>query len=153
QGRRPHQRRSLDRARPPRARQLCPPLPAPRRPPPRHHRSHRDTRAARARDVRPATATVQEAARRLHPRATPDDQALPRPSSRDPPGGPVTTYVLVTVGSILLFGLPAALAGAGSGAGTPPAGWEANAGGWPAHNYDLSNTRADFDTRVDARDV
>jgi alcohol dehydrogenase (cytochrome c) len=26
-------------------------------------------------------------------------------------------------------------------------------GGWPSHNLDLSNTRADFDTRIDARDV
>ncbi len=68
---------------------------------------------------------------------------------------PVLTvrFVLGTVGSIFLFALSAMLAGAGSGVGTPPAEWMANPGGWPSHDYDLSNTRADFDTRVDARDV
>src|SRR5262245_30865692 len=37
--------------------------------------------------------------------------------------------------------------------GTPPPEWAANAGSWPAHNLDLANTRANLDTRIDARDV
>lgn len=42
----------------------------------------------------------------------------------------------------------------GAGArGTPPREWAANASSWPAHNFDLANTRADFDTRIDAHDV
>jgi len=42
-----------------------------------------------------------------------------------------------------------AVSGTGSNAdaqapavGQPPPEWAANAGAWPAHNYDLSNTRA-----------
>jgi alcohol dehydrogenase (cytochrome c) len=61
--------------------------------------------------------------------------------------------LLVAAAAALLFGLPVALAGAGSGAGTPPPELAANPAGWPSHNLDLSNTRADFDTRIDARDV
>ena len=38
-------------------------------------------------------------------------------------------------------------------AGEPPPEWAANAGGWPAHNRDLGNTRATTRTPIDARTV
>ena len=42
---------------------------------------------------------------------------------------------------------PIATAGHGSAAvGQPPPEWAANAGAWPAHNYDLANTRATTQT-------
>ncbi len=55
--------------------------------------------------------------------------------------------------AVLLFVLPSGLAGAGSSGGKAPPEWAANPGGWPSHNLDLSNTRADFDTQIDAHDV
>jgi outer membrane protein assembly factor BamB len=62
--------------------------------------------------------------------------------------------VLVVIAAATLFSaLPVALACAGSGAGTAPPEWVANPGGWPSHNLNLSNTRADFNTQIDARDV
>ena len=40
-----------------------------------------------------------------------------------------------------------------SATGKPPPEWAANSGGWPSHNLDLANTRADLRTQIDARDV
>jgi outer membrane protein assembly factor BamB len=37
--------------------------------------------------------------------------------------------------------------------GQPPPEWAANAGSWPAHNYDLSNSRATTQTAIDAQTV
>src|SRR3954468_24014492 len=37
--------------------------------------------------------------------------------------------------------------------GQPPPEWAANAGAWPAHNYDLANTRATTQTPIDSRTV
>jgi glucose dehydrogenase/plastocyanin len=37
--------------------------------------------------------------------------------------------------------------------GTAPPEWSANTDGWPAHNYDLSNTRASTNTDVNATNV
>jgi outer membrane protein assembly factor BamB len=37
--------------------------------------------------------------------------------------------------------------------GQPPPEWAANAGSWPAHNYDLSNTRATTQSPINARTV
>jgi alcohol dehydrogenase (cytochrome c) len=37
--------------------------------------------------------------------------------------------------------------------GVAPPEWAANAGSWPAHNYDLSNARATKDTNIDATTV
>jgi alcohol dehydrogenase (cytochrome c) len=37
--------------------------------------------------------------------------------------------------------------------GTPPPEWAANAGGWPAHNHDLANTRATTRSPITARTV
>jgi outer membrane protein assembly factor BamB len=61
--------------------------------------------------------------------------------------------LLFVAAATLLFAAPSGIAGAGSSAGTAPPEWAANRGGWPSHNVNLSNTRADFDTRIDARNV
>ena len=55
---------------------------------------------------------------------------------------------LYTLGAAvaLVLALSAGLAGAGSSGGAPPE-WAGSPGGWPSHNRDLSNTRADFDTQ------
>jgi outer membrane protein assembly factor BamB/plastocyanin len=37
--------------------------------------------------------------------------------------------------------------------GNPPPEWAANAGGWPAHNYDLSNARSTSATNINATNV
>jgi alcohol dehydrogenase (cytochrome c) len=50
------------------------------------------------------------------------------------------------------IGLFATVAGAGA-VGTPPPEWAANADAWPAHDFDLANTRADLHTQIDAADV
>ena len=48
----------------------------------------------------------------------------------------------------------AATAGQASAAvGQPPPEWAANAGAWPAHNYDLANTRATTQTPINSRTV
>jgi hypothetical protein len=66
---------------------------------------------------------------------------------------------LVLVAGVLaataLAGLVAATPGRSRPAtlGTPPPEWRANAESWPSHNFDLANTRADFDTQIAARDV
>lgn len=62
--------------------------------------------------------------------------------------GPLAVSVLavVGVGAGTPAGRPVAL-------GAPPPEWAANPGSWPAHNLNLANTRATFDTRIDARDV
>jgi alcohol dehydrogenase (cytochrome c) len=58
------------------------------------------------------------------------------------------------LGAVALLALPSAGARGGPPAvGVPPPEWAANAGGWPSHNRGLANARADFTTRIDARDV
>jgi outer membrane protein assembly factor BamB len=63
-----------------------------------------------------------------------------------------------------LIALAVALAGCGSsssnsshaaatGVGQPPPEWAANAGSWPAHNYNLSNVRATTNTAINATNV
>ena len=37
--------------------------------------------------------------------------------------------------------------------GQPPPEWAANAGAWPAHNYDLANTRATTQTPINSQTV
>jgi outer membrane protein assembly factor BamB len=39
------------------------------------------------------------------------------------------------------------------GVGQPPPEWAANAGAWPAHNYDLANTRATSQTPINSQTV
>jgi alcohol dehydrogenase (cytochrome c) len=61
---------------------------------------------------------------------------------------------MAAVALLVLLALPATAARTRSVArGVPPPEWAANAGSWPAHNLDLANTRADFQTRIDARNV
>jgi glucose dehydrogenase len=40
-----------------------------------------------------------------------------------------------------------------SALGQPPPEWAANAGSWPAHSYDLSNTRATTQTQINSHTV
>src|SRR4051794_19118285 len=48
----------------------------------------------------------------------------------------------------------AATAGqASADVGQPPPEWAANAGAWPAHNYDLANTRATTQTPINSQTV
>jgi alcohol dehydrogenase (cytochrome c) len=49
-------------------------------------------------------------------------------------------------------GLAASTRGA-SGVGQAPPEWAANAGSWPAHNYDLANTRATTRTAINSANV
>src|SRR4051812_47417710 len=44
--------------------------------------------------------------------------------------------------------LAAAAGQASADVGQPPPEWAANAGAWPAHNYDLANTRATTQTPI-----
>ena len=43
--------------------------------------------------------------------------------------------------------------GHASAVGQPPPEWAANAGAWPAHNYDLANTRATTQTPINSQTV
>jgi alcohol dehydrogenase (cytochrome c) len=55
---------------------------------------------------------------------------------------------------LAVLAVPAAVArDHATAVGAPPPEWAANAGSWPSHNRDLANTRADFQTQIDARDV
>jgi alcohol dehydrogenase (cytochrome c) len=72
----------------------------------------------------------------------------------------VGSAVRATAFGLLAAAAVGACAGCGghastlSGAtGTPPPEWTSDTGGWPSHNLDLANTRADMRTRIDARDV
>ena len=42
---------------------------------------------------------------------------------------------------------------ASAAVGQPPSEWAANAGAWPAHNYDLANTRATTQTPINSQTV
>jgi len=62
----------------------------------------------------------------------------------------------VSVASIVARGLVASTATATSAAaavGQPPPEWLENAGAWPAHNHDLSNTRATTQSAINASTV
>jgi outer membrane protein assembly factor BamB len=50
-------------------------------------------------------------------------------------------------------GLAATAGPASAAVGQPPPEWAANAGAWPAHNYDLANTRATTQTPIDSQSV
>ena len=63
--------------------------------------------------------------------------------------------VALAVSAVAVFG-GSAFAGAPAAAGAvgqPPPEWAANAGSWPAHNYDLSNTRATVQSPITAQTV
>ncbi|MGH3004276.1 MAG: PQQ-binding-like beta-propeller repeat protein [Gaiellaceae bacterium] len=67
---------------------------------------------------------------------------------------PSTLVPIATFATLLTIALPAALAGGDSSSrGLPPPEWAANRSSWPAHNFDLANTRAILHSRIDARGV
>ncbi|HVS84103.1 MAG TPA: PQQ-binding-like beta-propeller repeat protein [Gaiellaceae bacterium] len=56
--------------------------------------------------------------------------------------------------ALVAIALPASVAQAGaSSVGAPPPEWAQNAGSWPSHDLDLSNSRANLHSLIDARDV
>jgi len=67
--------------------------------------------------------------------------------------GRVAIAVLLAVGLSAVGAGGAATGSRPAALGAPPPEWAANAGAWPAHNLNLSNTRADLDTRIDDRNV
>jgi len=64
---------------------------------------------------------------------------------------------LAVVGSALaaaaVVALPGSSLAAGEAVGQPPPEWAANANAWPAHNYDLANTRATTRTPINSQTV
>jgi alcohol dehydrogenase (cytochrome c) len=64
---------------------------------------------------------------------------------------------LVVVGAVIAIAAVVAWSGSSSAAadvvGQPPPEWAANAGSWPAHNYDLSNTRDTTHSPINAQNV
>jgi len=63
---------------------------------------------------------------------------------------PTAALVVAITAAVVL----AATAGRASAAvGQPPPEWAANAGAWPAHNYDLANTRATTQTPINSQTV
>jgi outer membrane protein assembly factor BamB len=65
-------------------------------------------------------------------------------------------YTAVTVAaSAIVIGSVGAVSAASHAAnvGQPPPEWAENAGSWPAHNYDLSNSRATTNTPINSRTV
>ena len=61
--------------------------------------------------------------------------------------------VLVAVAALAGFEGGSPAAGQVSTVGQPPPEWAANAGAWPAHNYDLSNTRATVQSPINSQTV
>jgi outer membrane protein assembly factor BamB len=60
---------------------------------------------------------------------------------------------LVAVAALASVGGGSSAAGQASAVGQPPPEWAANAGAWPAHNYDLANTRATTQTPINSQTV
>jgi outer membrane protein assembly factor BamB len=60
---------------------------------------------------------------------------------------------LVTVVALAASGSAVSASGDTSAVGQAPPEWAANAGSWPAHNYDLSNTRATTQTPINSQTV
>src|SRR5712691_11669114 len=66
---------------------------------------------------------------------------------------------LVIAGTLVAAVVLAAWAGISSGSshaaavGQPPPEWAENADSWPAHNYDLANTRATTQTPINSQTV
>ena len=61
----------------------------------------------------------------------------------------------VVVAAVAIAGIAggSAAGDATSPVGQPPPEWAANAGAWPAHNYDLANTRATTQTPINSQTV
>jgi glucose dehydrogenase len=61
--------------------------------------------------------------------------------------------VAVVAGIAFLSAAGASAGGHGATVGQPPPEWAENAGSWPAHNYDLANTRATSLTPINSKTV
>jgi outer membrane protein assembly factor BamB len=74
------------------------------------------------------------------------------------PGGKPTA-TLAVAGALVAFVTLSGFGGSSvadaqaPGVGQPPPEWVANAGAWPAHNHDLSNTRATVQTPINSQTV
>jgi alcohol dehydrogenase (cytochrome c) len=75
-----------------------------------------------------------------------DDTGAARPHHGTIP----SKHTIATLVVLLTAGLAPA---ASADVGQPPPEWAANAGAWPAHNYDLANTRATTQTPINAQTV
>src|SRR3954454_17745332 len=60
---------------------------------------------------------------------------------------------LFAAGAFALGDDTSAAAGQTPAVGQPPPEWAANAGAWPSHNYDLSNTRATTQSPINSQTV
>jgi glucose dehydrogenase len=74
--------------------------------------------------------------------------ALPR-RQRQAAGRPVVIVAVASSGGSSVAGAQAPA----SAVGQPPPEWAANAGAWPAHNHDLSNTRATTQSPINSQTV
>jgi len=63
------------------------------------------------------------------------------------------TILFATVGAAVVAGAIAVVAVAASSAGSPPPEYAEDASSWPAHNYDLSNSRSTTATEINASNV
>jgi outer membrane protein assembly factor BamB len=63
------------------------------------------------------------------------------------------TWALLSLAAALLLASTPPLSPGRTAAGRPPPEWAANAGAWPAHDYDLANTRTTKRTPIDSRTV
>src|SRR6476620_11362832 len=72
---------------------------------------------------------------------------------RSGPGRVAVAGALVAVLAVAGWTSGSSTAGRDAAVGQPPPEWAANADGWPAHNYDLSNTRATTNTNINATNV
>ncbi|MDQ1556131.1 MAG: hypothetical protein QOI02_1133 [Actinomycetota bacterium] len=71
-------------------------------------------------------------------------------------GGTVTLVCAAALAAFVVLASSAggaAASGHAEGVGAAPPEWAANAGAWPAHNYDLSNTRATTRTPINSHTV
>ena len=66
-------------------------------------------------------------------------------------GWPGLAGVLLAAAAIVAW--TAGSSAAGDAVGQPPPEWAANANAWPAHNYDLANTRATTQTPINSQTV
>ena len=61
--------------------------------------------------------------------------------------------VLLAVAALVGWAGNSPAQGDASAVGQAPPEWAANSGAWPAHNYDLSNTRATTQTPINSQTV
>ena len=69
------------------------------------------------------------------------------------PGKPAIAAAVVAAIALASWGAGTSASGQVDTAGQPPPEWAENLGAWPAHNYDLSNTRATAQTPINAQTV